>query len=167
MISAYADAYRVLGSEEYLKKARRALRHVTERMRAADSTLLRSYRGGRTSGAAYQEDYAFLIRGFLSLYEATDDGQYLTLAITLQETADRLFWDPIGHGYFFGTEAEDLIARRKSTHDAAIPSGNAEAIHNLIGLTEATGNRAYLTRAGKVLTRYAHQMEKILPHTIG
>ena len=46
--------------------------------------LWRVYREGRGDAPGFADDYAFLIRGLIDLYEATFDDQYLQFADTLQ-----------------------------------------------------------------------------------
>ncbi len=51
----------------------------------------------------FADDYAFVIQGLLDLYEASLNIDWLKLAITLQETQDRLFYDAQNGGYYSGT----------------------------------------------------------------
>lgn len=53
----------------------------------------------------FLEDYAFVVRGLLDLYEASQESSWLEWALRLQDTQDRLFWDSRGGGYFC-SEAE-------------------------------------------------------------
>ena len=53
----------------------------------------------------FLEDYAFVVRGLLDLYEASQESAWLEWALRLQDTQDRLFWDSRGGGYFC-SEAE-------------------------------------------------------------
>lgn len=52
------------------------------------------------------DDYAFVIRGLLDLYETCLEPEWLDWAVQLQETQDNLFWDENNLGYFF-TSSED------------------------------------------------------------
>jgi uncharacterized protein YyaL (SSP411 family) len=159
MISAFADASRVLDEPDYLARALAAWTHLRIRQSTEDGRLYRTYRDGIAKGEAYQEDYAFVTRGLLSLHHATSDSTYLQEAARLQSLADSLFWDPAGSAYFFTSGSERLIVRRKDTFDSAIPSGNAEAVHNLLTLSERTGKGVYREKAGAILQRYADQMK--------
>lgn len=53
----------------------------------------------------FLEDYAFVVRGLLDLYEASQESAWLEWALRLQDAQDRLFWDSQGGGYFC-SEAE-------------------------------------------------------------
>lgn len=48
----------------------------------------------------FADDYSFLIRGLLDLYEASLSPCWLEWAYELQLQQDTLFWDSKGGGYF-------------------------------------------------------------------
>lgn len=58
------------------------------------------------------DDYAFLIRGLLDLYESSLDADWLQWAETLQEQQDKLFWDEKGFGYFTSSKDDTSILIR-------------------------------------------------------
>lgn len=60
----------------------------------------------------FLDDYAFLIRGLLDLYEASLDADWLQWAETLQETQDKLFWDEKNAGYFNSSAVDKTILLR-------------------------------------------------------
>ena len=89
---------------------------------------------------AYLEDYAFLIDGLVSLYEATFAPRWIEAALDLAEVMIDQFWDAADGGFFFtGRDHEALIARGKDPHDNAMPSGNAMAVTALLRLVKLTG----------------------------
>lgn len=61
---------------------------------------------------AFLDDYAFLIRGLLDLYEASLDADWLQWAEALQEQQDRLFWDAKNFGYFTSSADDSTILIR-------------------------------------------------------
>lgn len=61
---------------------------------------------------AFLDDYAFLIRGLLDLYEASLDPDWLQWAELLQEQQDRKFWDHEKSGYFTSPEGDTSILIR-------------------------------------------------------
>ena len=157
MIAAYAEAYRVIGDTAYLERAVQAWSHLRTRQSNPDGELFRTYRGGTAKGDAYQEDYAFVLRGMLKLHDATGELQYLREAIRLQGVMDRLYWDAVDGSYYFAPGSNELIVRQRSIHDSAIPSGNAEAVHSLLDLHERTGDSEYLRKAERILKRFSGQ----------
>lgn len=60
----------------------------------------------------FLDDYAFLIRGLLDLYEASLDADWLQWAETLQEQQDRKFWDAEHFGYFTSPKGDSSILLR-------------------------------------------------------
>ena len=62
----------------------------------------------------FADDYAFLIRGLLDLYEACYDEELLKWAEQLQNKMAELFWDATAGGYF-NSPADDssLVLRLK------------------------------------------------------
>lgn len=60
----------------------------------------------------FLDDYAFLIRGLLDLYESSLDADWLQWAEQLQEQQDNLFWDSKGFGYFTSPEGDSSILIR-------------------------------------------------------
>ncbi|MEX2103842.1 MAG: thioredoxin domain-containing protein, partial [Bacilli bacterium] len=56
----------------------------------------------------------------------------------------KLFWDEENRGFFFyGSDAEQLIARPKEVYDGAIPSGNSVMAYNLIRHGRLTGSGTF------------------------
>lgn len=60
----------------------------------------------------FLDDYAFVIRGLLDLYEASLDVDWLQWAELLQEHQDRMFWDQKKSGYFTSPEGDTSILIR-------------------------------------------------------
>ena len=60
----------------------------------------------------FADDYSFLIRGLLDLFEAGQDPRWLERAQQLQETQIKLFWDSESGGFFSSTSADPSILLR-------------------------------------------------------
>lgn len=60
----------------------------------------------------FVDDYAFLIRGLLDLYETVYDEQWLELAYDLQHMQDKQFWDSIDGGYYTSDGKDPSIILR-------------------------------------------------------
>ena len=74
----------------------------------ATSTLVFSF-SSATPIFGFADDYAFMIRGLLDLYEASLDEQWLEWAVKLQAKLDELLWDNEGVGYFMVTPGDPSI----------------------------------------------------------
>ena len=75
-------------------------------------TLYRSWREGK-GPIGQTDDYAFLIKGLLDLYEASGKEEYALFAIELQSRQDELFWDRESGGYFASAPDEHVLIRMK------------------------------------------------------
>jgi uncharacterized protein YyaL (SSP411 family) len=160
MIGAMARGYRVLGEARFLDSARKAARFLEERL-VSDGRLLATYRDGRARLKAYLDDYAFLLGGYVELFESDFDPHWLERANALASGLESLFLDESGGGFFFtGTDHEALISRTKSGYDGAIPSGNAMAATYLLKLAEYTGSRDQAALAARTLRAFHAQMER-------
>ncbi len=160
MIIAMARGYRILGHEKFLASARKAARFIEDRMEER-GRLLATYRGGRARLKAYLDDYAFLLGGYVELFESDFDVHWLERASLVAAKLSELFRDEGGSGFFFtGSDHERLISRTKGGYDGAIPSGNAMAATYLLKLSEYTGSRDQASLAAETLRAFHAQMER-------
>ncbi len=156
MIGAMARAGDILNEPRYIQAAISAAEFIWKNLRP-NGTLLHRWRDAdeRSSAEArfdaYLDDYACLIKGYLDLYEATFDMQWLQRAIALQEEQDLVLHDAKDGGYFNARSAPDIILRSKSDYDGAEPSGNSIAALNLFRLSHFTENEHFRVRAEDTL----------------
>ena len=77
-----------------------------------DGRLLRSWRDGSAKIFGYLEDYAFLVDGLISLYEATFDRRWLDEARFFGDRIPELFRDDGDEAlYDTGSDHDRLIVR--------------------------------------------------------
>ena len=154
MISALAQAALVLDEPVYAARAARAADYLLRTLRRGDR-LLRTALGGAARQTAYLDAYAILIAGLLDLYEADGDLRWLEEASALDAVLERDYEDTSGGG-FFRTAADQvsLLTREKPTYDAAEPSGNSVAVHNLLRLHELTTDDRYRVRAERAFEAF-------------
>ncbi|MDG2296923.1 MAG: thioredoxin domain-containing protein, partial [Gammaproteobacteria bacterium] len=135
MITAFASGFMVLHGRNYLEAAIRAGEFLWENMWADNGCLLRIYNDGESKIYGCLEDYAYLLEGLISLYEASFDILWIERANHLADKMIEEFYDIDEGGFFMtGLSAEILIARLKNPSDEAIPSANAVAILNILKL---------------------------------
>jgi Highly conserved protein containing a thioredoxin domain len=170
MISAMAEAGRVLGRSEYIEAARRSAEYLLRLHYTKDYRLLRTSRKGRAQHDAVLEDYAYLGEGLLDLYEAGGEERFLERAGTLAVSLLESFQDhDLGGFYTTAKDHEALIVRGREGADGATPSGNAVAATLLARLSfhldrpelreaAVAAMRAY----GKQMTRYPRGFAKSL-----
>ncbi|MFQ5594787.1 MAG: thioredoxin domain-containing protein [Anaerolineae bacterium] len=152
MITAFAEAARVLSRPDYRQAAIQAAEFLLSALRREDGRLLHTYRAGQSRQPGFLEDYAFLIDALLALYETTFELRWLRMAGELAEQMIELFWDDENGGFFTtGADQKQLVARPKDLLESAIPSGNAVAAHALQRLAILTARPDYQRRAVDVL----------------
>src|SRR5438034_2570983 len=157
MISAYARAAQVLDDSRYLEIATRAANFLRRNLYEQKSKLLyRNYREGRSDIEGFADDYAFVIKALLDLYEASFDIEWLKLAVQLQETQDRLFFDEKNGGYF-STSGKDasVFLRMKDDNDGAEPVASSVAALNLVRLSQVRDDPQLTERARKTIDAFA------------
>lgn len=167
MISGFARAYQALGDVRYLTAATKAAAFIRTYLYDSDtSVLLRRHRDGEAAIAGYADDYAFLIKGLLDLYEAGFDVQVLEWALTLQAKQNELFRDKHTGG-FFGTTGEDetILLRTVTDYDGAEPSASSVSALNLLRLAQMTDTPQTETQAEETLAAFSVQLTR-LPHAM-
>ncbi|XP_072339148.1 spermatogenesis-associated protein 20 isoform X1 [Scyliorhinus torazame] len=168
MISGFARTGAALGEKVYVQRAARAAAFLKKHMfDSSNGQLLRScYRGEEDAVeqvarpiSGFLDDYAFVIRGLLDLYEVSFDEQWLEWALKLQQKQDDLFWDAKGFAYF-SDDAHDpsVLIRLKEDQDGAEPSGNAVAASNLVRLANFTNRPDWADKSRQLAAAF----EKLL-----
>jgi uncharacterized protein len=120
-----------------------------------DGQLFRVYKSTlseREGQPGFLDDYAFVIEGLISLYEATFNEAWLLKARSFADYTIDNFYDP-DNGMFFYTsgKGEKLIARKQEVFDNVIPSSNSAMANNLFKLGHFFDDREYLRKASQML----------------
>ncbi len=151
MITALAMAGRLLKEPEWVAQAERTARFLLDNL-VKGGRLMASWREGNAAGPATSDEYAYLLWGFIELYQATHKPQWLQMAVHWANSLLALFWDEEDGGLFLsGSDVKDLLVRQKNMHDGALPSGNSVAALNLLRLGRLTGNEEYEIKSGAIL----------------
>jgi uncharacterized protein YyaL (SSP411 family) len=141
MIATLALGARVLQRPDYAQAARNAAEFILTKMRDSNKQLFHRFREGELAIEAQASDYAFLINGLISLYQATFDLTFAEEAVDLQKQMLDRCWDAQNGGFFSTTkESQELPVRPKELYDGAIPSANSVSLSNLLSLSRLTGN---------------------------
>lgn len=166
MIGALARAADVLHDALYLQAAERAAEFIwSELFENVGGQLLHRWREGEARFEGYLESYAYLIKGYLRLYEHSFDSKWLDRTITLQQQQDAVFFDAKLGGYFSSREQSDLILRTKNDYDGAEPSGNSVAVENLYRLFTITAKAEYRERAELTIAAFSGRLAQY-PYTM-
>jgi uncharacterized protein YyaL (SSP411 family) len=157
MISAYARAAQVLDDANYLQIATRAAIFLRGNLYDSSRKILyRNYRHGRSDIEGFADDYAFIVQGFLDLYEASFDVEWLRFASQLQQAQDRLFFDEKNGGYF-STSGKDatVFLRMKDDNDGAEPAASSVAALNVWRLSQLCDEQKMAERVRKTIDAFA------------
>jgi uncharacterized protein YyaL (SSP411 family) len=155
ILRSYAEAARSLDRKDYLDLAVGNASFLLANM-IQDGRLLRSYKDGRARFNGCLEDYACLVDGLISLYEATFAHRWIQEARALAATMVSKFWDPQSGGFYFTPDDhESLIHRPKEFYDNATPSGNSTAAYALLRLWKLTGEERWADYPNSILQNSA------------
>jgi uncharacterized protein YyaL (SSP411 family) len=154
-ISGLAEAGRSFARPDLVEAAAAGARFVLSELRDGSGRLQRSWREGRTSGAAYLDDHALMAGACLDLYETTFDETWFAEAERLVAETRRLFAGDAGGFFDTGADAERLVLRPRDVFDNAVPSGNAAAAEALLRLAAFTGDAALEDEAAVILRALA------------
>ncbi len=154
MLTAFARAYQILGRHDDLLAAERAAAFLESNL-MRDGRLLVSFRDGQARLNAYLDDYAFLARGLLDLYEAGFDPRHLERSEALAETMLAHFENRSGGGFYFTSDDhENLLTRNHSLHDGALPAGAGVATELLLRLAVHRRRDDFRRSAERTLEAY-------------
>lgn len=160
MLAAFADAAKVLNSDEYLQIAERNAAFLLSELKSRDR-LLRTWKNGKAKLNGYVEDYANVADALIELYQTTGKIEYVIEARRLADAMITEFWDEENGGFFFtSNDHEELIVRNKDFYDNATPSGNSTAADVLLRLAKFTHEERYERFAITTLRLSASQIRR-------
>ena len=158
MLRAFAEAGAALKRTDFLTAAEANARFLHQEM-MMDGSLLRTFREGQAKIPGYLEDYACVADGYLALYEATFQQEWLDRSVVLANRMIDLFWDEgVGGFYDTGSEHEALVTRPRDVFDNAQPCGGSVASEVLLRLALITGDEDYNLKASQPLRALSRLM---------
>lgn len=162
MLFSLTEAGRAFNEPRYIDAAVKAARFIRDNM-WNDGQLLRRWREGEALFNAGLDEYAYLIRGLLSLFEADCGSEWLDWAMEMTGILKDKF--KAKDGAFYQTDGTDpnIILRKCQFADGAEPSGNAIHCENLLRLHQLTLNRDYLEQAVDILKAVKKYVESYAP----
>lgn len=162
MIFSLIEAGIAFGNQEYIDAAVSTAKFIKKNM-WKNGQLLRRWRENEAQYNAGLDEYAFLIRGLLSLFEADQGVEWLEWALQLANIVKENF--KVEEGAFYQTDGSDpnIILRKCQFADGAEPSGNSIHCENLLRLYQLTANGDYLNQARDVLKAAEKYIESYAP----
>lgn len=159
MISAYLEAYKVLGREDLQTFALKSLDFLLTRLKTKDGGLSHAFSNGTAHVPGFLGDDVWVADALLQAFQVTGELRYLTAARGRMDHALSAFWDPAGGGFFDLRPAPNAIGPlkrpSKSIDDADQPSPNAMAARVLDQLGYLTNVELYHQRAEQLLEAFA------------
>jgi len=158
-VSAFAAGARTL-DPALAARAESALSFVRDHLWDGDAGLLRRrFADGDVKGRGYLEDYAFLGRGALDVYQATGEVEPLAFALDLGRAVRERFWDDDdGTLYFTDAEGEALLTRPQEVRDASTPSSLGVATDLLHSLSAFAPDEGFDEAVDRVLATHGDEI---------
>ena len=152
-IMALADAGRWLDEPRYTDAAAEAASFILETC-WNEGKLVRGYRGERSLGVGFLEDYALAALGFVRLHAATGDLRWLDGAVALAAVISSDFYEPTQIALMRNARADtELPVRLADMDDGVMPSGGSAAIRLALELGAITGDEELYALGYDLLTR--------------
>jgi hypothetical protein len=154
MLIGYVDAYRVFDDNRFLEIALKNARFIEKNMLSNNGRLNRNFKEDKSSSSinAFLEDYAFTIKAFISLYQATFDETWLFKADHLLKYALNHFYDKKSGMFYYTSDLDpQLIARKIEITDNVIPASNSIMANNLYLLGEYFYKEEYINISKQML----------------
>ncbi|MDF1549357.1 MAG: thioredoxin domain-containing protein [Bacteroidales bacterium] len=152
MLKGLIDAYRVFDEPVFLQTALENAEFISNKMIDKDYRLWRNYKNGKASINGFLDDYAFVIDGFIALYQATFEEKWLNLAKNLTDYTLKHFHDDKSGMLFYTSDLDPkLIARKMEINDNVIPGSNSAMAKNLYYLGHFFYNDNYIEISSQML----------------
>jgi uncharacterized protein len=158
MIHSLALAGMTLDRKDYLESAEKGALFVKDNL-WKNGKLLRTWIDGEAGHAAIFDDYAYIIRACITLFEADLGSKWLQWAVDLCDAASNLFKADDGAFYQTASSEKNMILRNIQYSDGSEPSGNAIHAENLLRLYELSTDINYLGAAEDILKAVNRHME--------
>ncbi len=162
MIDALAYAGKTFAHAAYIKRAQRAAEYILKHGLDAEGNLARCITHGQAQHRATLEDYAYFIKGLLTLHQANGDAQMLAAATHLMGVAEKLFGDTQAEGFFTTQLADRVLVRVKNGDDSSLPNANAVMVQNYLALGQREKAEKmlglFLSGSGKMWIEYTSML---------
>lgn len=162
MIYSLVEAGCAFDEKKYIDVAHQAALFIKNNL-SDEGRLLRRWRDDEAHYNGGLDEYAFLIRGLLSLFEANLGSEWLYYSIQLTQTLQSDFKAEKGAFYQVDGSDPNIILRKCQFSDGAEPSGNAIHCENLLRLYQITGDVDYLTQAEDVFKAVKSYIDNYSP----
>ena len=159
IISSLTKSASIFKDQKLLELAMGAFHFIKNNMYDG-STLYHSHCNSINKHEGMLDDYAYLIRAGLLIFEVTTDQEYLEFSLKLVRHLIDNFSD--GDGMFFtsSNKKKDVIIKSKQIIDNVTPNANAVMIENLTKIAFLSGDQKYLDLSQKIIQDYESRINK-------
>ena len=152
MLKGYVEAFKAFKEQEFLNVALKNAKFIVGKFIKEDGSLHRNYKNGKSTIAAFLEDYAFIADAFIALYQVTFDEAWLGHADRLVQYAIAHFYDADKKIFYFTSSLQHaIIARKAETTDNVIPASNSAMANALFALGHTLAKEEYIKMAEQML----------------
>ena len=149
-IEAMAYTGKILKDDKYLKSAESSFKFITKNM-LLDNKLYHSSCKGINKHLGMLDDYVYLIKAGLMLYEVTNDDNYLSISIKLTETVLADFAQKNSGFSSNSINHKDIILRSVQYFDNVTPNSNAVLLFILNKIYLITHDEKYAVARDNLL----------------
>lgn len=159
LVSAYLEAYKVLGRDDLKAFALKTLDFLLTRLRQADGGLAHAFSDGTLRVRGLLDDQIAVTAACVDALEVTGEGRYLGAARELMTYAVKTYWDRKDGGFFdvplSATDLGPVGQPTKPFVDEIRPASNSLAATTLLRLYKLTNDSEYRRVAEKTLKAFA------------
>ena len=167
LISAFVDAFITFSNTNYLKAAISCLNYI-ESNHYFDGKLKRIHCKERLSIDALLDDYAQLMKAYISVYKVTLDQEWISKAEKMVKIVIQEFYDQDSGMLFYAPSYQtDLIARKMDLTDGVISSSGSVMAQNLFEIGKILEKDDYITMSTQMLANITESLEHSGPYVFG
>ncbi len=160
MCKALGEAAATFTEKKFLTLALQNAEFIQKHLIQPGNSVFRCAKGKVAYGAAFLDDYAFIIDAFTGLFNICGENKFLEQAISLTEYCFTNFYaKDKGLFYYSPENGEALIAKNFEVNDNVIPASNSQMTLNLQALYALTGNPVYEETANKMLQQMQSEIK--------
>ncbi len=163
LISAYLEAFQVVGDEQAKAFALKTLERLLRQTYQEGQGFYHAYFEGHTRISGLLNDQVQMARALLDAFEVTGEWRYVHVAKELMENVIEAFWDTQAGGFFDRWPQETALASLsrpvKDIDDHPTASPNGVAVRVLDRLAALTNHEPYRLKAQELLEVFAGAIE--------
>ena len=165
LASGFVKAFEALNEDKYKQKAIDLIDFLTNKMINEERQLMRSFKNDQANIKGFLDDYAFLIKALIDVYQISFNINYLHKANKLTAYVVQEFYDDEVNLFKYQSKITDqLITENYEVDDNVIPSSNAVMAENLIDMAAYFNKSMYQEMAQNMLNAMKGEFKSFSPN---